>query len=81
MREEHVDVTTPDGAMNCFFAYPQGNAPRPAVIIYMDVPGIREELRNFARRIADNGYVGVLPDLYYREGTVRFDLAKGEEEL
>ena len=81
MREEHVDVETPDGAMNCFFAYPQGNEPRPAVIIYMDVPGIREELRNFARRIAEHGYVGVLPDLYYREGTVRFDLSKGEKEL
>ena len=81
MREENVDVTTPDGAMDCFFAYPDSTEPCPAVIIYMDVPGIREELRNFARRIAQNGYVGVLPDLYYREGKVRFDLSKGQEEL
>ena len=81
MKEENVDVQTPDGAMDCFFAYPEGDGPHPAVIVYMDVPGIREELRNFARRIAENGYVGVLPDLYYREGRVRFDLSKGQEEL
>ena len=42
---------------------------------------IREELRQMCRHIAEQGYVVILPDLYYREGTVRFDLSKGEEEL
>jgi len=53
----------------------------PAVVFYMDVPGIREELRQMSRHIAEQGYVVILPDLYYRDGTVRFDLSKGEEEL
>lgn len=81
MNEFHVDVATPDGQMECFVAHPDGEGPFPAVILYMDVPGIREELRDFTRRIAEQGYVGVLPDLYYRDGKVRFDLSKGEEEL
>jgi len=81
MTEFNVDVTTPDGEMDCFVAHPDGDGPFPAVIVYMDVPGIREELRDFARRIAGQGYYAVLPDLYYRDGKVRFDLAKGEEEL
>ena len=81
MREQNVDVTTADGAMDCFVAQPDGAGPFAPVILYMDVPGIREELRDFARRIADSGYLCVLPDLYYREGKVRFDLSKGEAEL
>jgi carboxymethylenebutenolidase len=81
MTEFNVDVTTPDGEMDCFVAHPDGDGPFPAVIVYMDVPGIREELRNFARRIAGEGYFAILPDLYYRDGKVRFDMSKGEEEL
>ncbi len=81
MNEFHVNVTTPDGEMECFAAHPDGDGPFPPVILYMDVPGIREELRDFARRIAGQGYFCLLPDLYYRDGRVRFDLSKGEEEL
>ena len=40
----------------------------------MDAPGIREELRNLARRIAKAGYFCILPDMYYRLGLLRFDL-------
>lgn len=81
MTSFNVDIQTPDGAMDCFIAHPDGNGPFAPVILYMDVPGIREELRDMARRLADDGFVGVLPDLYYREGKVRFDLTKGESEL
>jgi len=81
MPSYNVDVTTADGAMDCFVAHPDGDGPFSPVIVYMDVPGIREELRDFARRLADDGFMGILPDLYYREGKVRFDLSKGEEEF
>ena len=81
MPEFNVDVATADGAMDCFIAHPDGAGPFAPVILYMDVPGIREELRDFCRRIAGEGFYAVLPDLYYREGKVRFDLSKGESEL
>ena len=80
MNEFQVNVKTPDGSMDCFVCHPEGDA-LPAVLFYMDVPGIREELRDMCRHIAEQGYVAILPDLYYREGKVRFDLSKGEEEL
>ena len=60
---------------------PDGDGPFPGVILYMDVPGIREELHNFTRRFAEQGYFCLLPDMYYRAGRVRFDLTKGAEEL
>src|SRR3546814_9780149 len=43
----------------------------------MDAPGIREELYDFARRMAGEGYFVLLPDMYYRSGRLRFDLATG----
>lgn len=80
MKEFQVDIKTPDGMMDCFVCHQDGPA-LPAVLFYMDVPGIREELRDMCRHIAAQGYVAILPDLYYREGKVRFDLSRGEEEL
>ena len=81
MAEFHVDVKTPDGEMECFAVHPDGEGPFPPVILYMDAPGIREELRDFCRRIASHGYFALLPDMYWREGKMRFDLSKGQEEL
>ncbi len=85
MNEFNVDVATADGQMDCFIAHPDTSdgqsGPFPAVILYMDVPGVREELRDFIRLIAAQGYFAVLPDMYYRDGKVRFDLTKGMDEL
>jgi carboxymethylenebutenolidase len=36
----------------------------------MDAPGIREELRDMARRLASVGYYVMLPNLYYRSGVM-----------
>jgi len=72
--EKDLDISTADGTMPTFLAHPDGSDPRPVVVIYMDAPGIREELRDFARRIANEGYCCLLPDLYYRAGRIRFDL-------
>lgn len=71
MIERTLNITTPAGAMETFIVHPEQDAPFPAVVIYMDVWGIREELYDIARRIATVGYYVVLPDLYHRQGRVR----------
>ena len=38
------------------------------MLFLMDAPGIREELRDMARRLASVGYVVLLPNLSYRAG-------------
>jgi carboxymethylenebutenolidase len=68
MIEKTVDVTTGDGLMTTFACFPERNPPHPVVIFYMDAYGIREELRDMARRYATVGYYVVLPNLYYRAG-------------
>jgi len=71
MQERTFDLTTASGAMEVFIAHPSGDGPFPPVILYMDMWGIREELRDLTRRVATSGYYCVLPDLYYRWGKIR----------
>ncbi len=67
MREKNADIPTRDGHMDTFICHPEEEGPFPAVILYMDAPGIREELRDMVRRIGTVGYYVVLPNLYYRQ--------------
>ena len=68
MIESTLDIATADGAMETFICRPERGGPYPAVFFLMDAPGIREELRDMARRLATVGYVVLLPNLYYRAG-------------
>jgi carboxymethylenebutenolidase len=54
--------------MNTFIVHPERGGPHPVVLFYMDAPGIREELRDMARRLASAGYYVMLPNLYHRSG-------------
>jgi len=53
----------------------------PGIVLYMDAPGMRDELCNMARRIAKHGYFCVLPDMYYRLGTMRFDTPRRNDAM
>jgi carboxymethylenebutenolidase len=81
MIERDVMVGTKYGAMPAFAACPDGAAAVAPVILYMDAPGYREELRGMARRIAKMGYFCLLPDLYYRLGTLRFDIPRRNDAM
>jgi carboxymethylenebutenolidase len=81
MYEKEVIVTTRYGQCPCFAACPDGPGPYPAIIFYMDAPGIREELRNMTRRIARAGYFAILPDMYYRLGHLRFDFPRRNDDM
>ncbi len=69
MIEHQVEIVTPDGVMDTFVTHPERDGPFAVIFFYMDAPGIREELRDMARRLATAGYAVVLPNLYYRAGT------------
>lgn len=79
--ERDVVVTTKHGRMPAFAACPDAPGQFPGIIFYMDAPGFREELCNMARRIAKHGYFCLLPDMYYRLGTCRFDLPRRNDPM
>ncbi len=73
MKERIVEIETRDGRMDTFITHPEQGGPFPPVILYMDIWGVREQLFDLARRIATVGFVGVVPNLYYRKGNNTFD--------
>lgn len=85
MIEQQTNIATSSGEMPTFVCHPERQGPCPAVFLLMDAPGIREELRSMARRLASAGYCVLLPNLYYRAGNdPMFDpnevLAAGSDE-
>ena len=77
MIEQTVELATKHGATTTFIVHPERDGAHPAVLFFMDAPGIREELRDMARRIAAAGYYVMLPNLYYRSGAMELaDLPK-----
>ena len=79
MQEGIVEIRTAAGRMKSFFARPaQGAAP--AVILFMDVWGVRPELHEIARQVAARGYCCLVPDLYYRLG-IRFEARNAEGRI
>jgi len=68
MIERQIEIQTKDGQMNTFICHPERFGPHPVILFLMDAPGIREELRDMARRLGTVGYYVMLPNLYYRSG-------------
>ncbi len=48
--------------------HPEGPGPWPGVLFFMDAYGLRPDLNGMAERLANRGYLVVLPNLYYRVG-------------
>ena len=67
IQEEIIDTETPDGPMAVVHKQPVGGSER-RVLIFMDAPGVRPSLHDFAARLAVAGYDVALPDLWHRHG-------------
>lgn len=68
MPREPVTISTPDGDCVAHVFTPKGVGAYPAIIFYMDAGGIRPAALAMAERLANTGYVVLLPDLFYRYG-------------
>jgi carboxymethylenebutenolidase len=65
---EQLSIRTRDGECPVRVFTPQGSGRWPAAIFFMDGLGIRPTLLDMAQRLADGGYVVLLPDMFYRAG-------------
>ena len=71
-----VQIATPDGHSDATLHLPGGDGPWPGVIVFPDGFGARETIRQMGDRVADMGYVALVPDIYYRAGDwAPFDMA------
>ncbi|MEP0949363.1 MULTISPECIES: dienelactone hydrolase family protein [Cyanophyceae] len=69
IEQADVTVATPEGYMPAFLCKPTRSGPFPAVLLLMEAFGLTAHIRDVAARIAQEGYVVLAPDLYYREPT------------
>jgi carboxymethylenebutenolidase len=69
MSQQQVTIKEKDGVCKAWVITPDGKGTWPAVIFYMDAFGIRPGMIQMATHIANQGYVVLLPDLFYRFGS------------
>jgi carboxymethylenebutenolidase len=63
---EKIDITTSDGVADAILYRPDGDGPWPGVIHLTDIGGIRPAHCDIARRLAGEGYVVMVPNVFYR---------------
>jgi carboxymethylenebutenolidase len=63
-----IDIATDDGVADAILAAPDDEHPHPGVLLYMDAFGLRPRLREMADRLAAEGYVVLVPNVFYRHG-------------
>jgi carboxymethylenebutenolidase len=63
-----IDVTTPDGVADCYLTQPAGGGAHPGVLFMIDAIGLRPRIEEMADRIAEQGYVVLAPNVFYRAG-------------
>ena len=59
------DVTTPDGAADCYFVHP-ASGTAPAVLVWPDIFGLRPAFRQMGKRLAESGYSVLVVNPFYR---------------
>jgi carboxymethylenebutenolidase len=66
-----IEVATPTGPISAALAVPGGTGPWPGVVVVHDAFGLSDDIRRNTSRFADNGFLGVAPDLFSRGNYVR----------
>ena len=66
MFEEEIEIETGDGTCGAVVFAPEDEGEFPGVLFYTDIFGIREVKYEMARRLAGEGYVVLMPNVFYR---------------
>jgi len=73
--ETSVSIRTPDGTADGFLYTPKPDgrsASWPGAMHLVDIGGIRDSHRGLAKRLSEQGYVVLLPNVFYRVGKAPF---------
>ena len=62
---ETLTIQTPDGEFQALVVRPAVE-PAPVIVVIQEIFGVNDGIRQIAREIADQGYIAVCPDLFWR---------------
>lgn len=66
MESQSVSIDVGGGAMPCYLARPDGDGPRPAVIVLQEIFGVNTEVKRISDLLASSGYVALAINYYHR---------------
>lgn len=67
VQTENIQITTSKGEkMGAYLARPDGPGKKPAVLVFMEIFGVNDHIRDVTRRVAAEGYVALAPDYFHR---------------
>lgn len=64
---EQVNVFRGSETMLCHLARPVDGGPYAAVVVAMEAWGLNDQIKRIANRFAAEGFVAIVPDLYFRQ--------------
>jgi carboxymethylenebutenolidase len=61
-----TQIHVPDGAFAAHLARPEGLGPFPGVVVIQEIFGVNHVVREICAALANEGYLAVAPDLFWR---------------
>jgi carboxymethylenebutenolidase len=66
MSSRRESIHARDGAFDAYVASPDGPGPFPGVVVLQEIFGINHVIREICDALANEGYLAVAPDLFWR---------------
>lgn len=66
MTAKMIDIKTTDGICESYVAYPENKKNLPVILFYMDAIGLRPQIFEMVKVIAEHGYFVIAPNIFYR---------------
>ena len=64
--KDHITVKGRDGTFAAYIAKPK-TSPAPAVVVLQELFGVNADIRKHCDELAEQGYLALAPDLYWRQ--------------
>ena len=64
--KDHINVNGHGGTFSAYIARPK-SVPAPAVVVLQELFGVNADIRKHCDELAEQGYLAVAPDLYWRQ--------------
>jgi carboxymethylenebutenolidase len=65
-----VKIPAADGEIPSYRSRPASGGPFPIALVVCEVFGLQEHIKDICRRFANEGYLAVAPDFFFRQGDV-----------
>jgi len=82
MIDTRIEVSTREGAVEAFLYRPDDSGSFPGVVHLTDIAGIRPAYHRMARRLAEQGFAVLLPNIFHRVSKLPlfdFEVKMGDE--